>query len=110
MTDDQYVKLMEGHPDYPRSEGWTWHRFSEDERKKHRLHAIGIRSVADDPNYAKCPRCWHYTHSGISNYNSLCDRCCRVLLDHWPDHESVPHIKENWDKQGFRTSPLGVEE
>jgi hypothetical protein len=104
MTDEQYFKLMEGHPDYPPSEGWTWHRHPTDG------HELGVRSLSKDPNYPKCPRCWHYTHDGITNYDSLCDRCCRILLDRYPDHDSVPHIKQNWKTQGFRTDPLGVDE
>lgn len=54
---------------------------------------IIVTSLANDPNYAKCPRCWHYTHEGIENYDGLCDRCCRVLADNFPDHPAVPHMK-----------------
>ena len=103
MTDEQYWKLME-------SSGWSIHCMSEKERAETGIDAIGVRSLANNPNYVKCPRCWHYTHEGISNYDSLCDRCCRGLLNHWPDHESVPHIRENWQKQGFLTRLVGVEE
>jgi hypothetical protein len=53
-----------------------------------------VLSLVNNPDYTKCPRCWHYTHEGLHNHDGLCDRCCRVLLDHWPDHESVPHIKQ----------------
>jgi len=53
-----------------------------------------VLSLVNNPDYIKCPRCWHYTHEGRHNHDGLCDRCCRVLLDHWPDHESVPHIKQ----------------
>lgn len=51
-----------------------------------------VRSLANDPDYTKCPRCWHYTHEGLHNHDGLCDRCCRVLIDHYPNHESVAHI------------------
>jgi hypothetical protein len=54
---------------------------------------VGVQSLAASPDHTKCPRCWHYTHEGLSNYDGLCDRCCNVLLTAWPDHASVPHIK-----------------
>lgn len=40
----------------------------------------------------KCPRCWHY-HTVRENRDNLCDRCCLAIIEGWPDHESVPHIK-----------------
>jgi hypothetical protein len=44
---------------------------------------IEIISLAKDPNYVKCPRCWKY-HAVKDNFMSLCDTCCRVLLeDEW---------------------------
>ncbi len=51
-----------------------------------------VQALVNNPNYVKCPRCWHY-HSILLNYDSLCDRCCNVLETAWPDHESVPFIK-----------------
>lgn len=48
----------------------------DDESK---MWAVG-RSVANDPAFVKCPRCWRY-HRLIQNYDGLCDRCCQVLLD-----------------------------
>lgn len=60
---------------------------------------VSAVSVHDDPNYTKCPRCWHYTHEGLLNFDGLCDRCCRTLVDNYPDHDSVPHITANWNKQ-----------
>ena len=74
MTDEQYEELTSPQPTFL------------------------VRSLRDDPNYVRCPRCWHYTHEGLSNYENLCDRCCRVLIDAWPDHPSVPHIKKQWEK------------
>jgi hypothetical protein len=53
-----------------------------------------VRSLRDNPDYIKCPRCWHYTHEGLHNHDGLCDRCCNVLIESWPDHESIPHIKQ----------------
>jgi hypothetical protein len=50
-------------------------------------------SLANNPDYTKCPRCWHYTHEGLHNHDGLCDRCCSVLLDVWPDHEATQAIK-----------------
>src|SRR3990167_4378196 len=46
----------------------------------------------------KCPRCWRY-HLMAMNFDYLCDWCCRVLLDDFPNHESVPHILEAYAKQ-----------
>ena len=63
---------------------------------------VVVDSLANNPDYVKCPRCWHYTHSGLSNYDCLCDSCCRVMIDAWPNHAATPHIIENWRKQGFR--------
>jgi hypothetical protein len=60
---------------------------------------VEVEPLAGNPDYCKCPRCWHYTHAGLLNYDGLCDRCCRTLIDRYPDHESVPHIVDNWDKQ-----------
>jgi hypothetical protein len=52
------------------------------------------RALADDPNYVKCPRCWHY-HTVLLNHDNLCDRCCHAILEGWPEHESVPFIIAN---------------
>ena len=68
MTDEQYEQLSSRQPTF------------------------AVRSLANDPDYTKCPRCWHYTHEGLHNHDGLCDRCCRVLIDHHPNHESVAHI------------------
>lgn len=70
MTDEQYEQLSSPQP------------------------TVVVRSLANDPDYTKCPRCWHYTHEGLHNHDSLCDRCCRVLIDHYPNHESVARILE----------------
>jgi len=56
------------------------------------------RSLRDDPAYCKCPRCWHF-HTVKENHDELCDRCCRVLIDEWPRHESVPKIKASLEAQ-----------
>lgn len=45
----------------------------------------------------KCPRCWNYHH--IDNYDHLCDKCQDVILNDYPDHESIPHIKANIQDQ-----------
>lgn len=54
-----------------------------------------VRSLRDDPNYVKCPRCWHY-HTVLLNYEALCDRCCNVLLEAWPDHSITEAVRANW--------------
>ena len=77
-----------------------------------------VQSLMSDPDYTKCPRCWHYTHEGLHNHDGLCDRCCRVLVDAWPDHESVPYIKEKWSgheqrpmaRERMAVSPVSIKE
>lgn len=64
---------------------------------------VRVTALRDDPNYVKCPRCWIY-HSIKDNYDCLCDRCCRVLVDAFPNHESVPHIKASYEAQRMRYS------
>ena len=59
---------------------------------------VVARSLKDDPNYAKCPRCWHM-HTALLNYDCLCDRCCNVLVESWPDHASVPFITASKEAQ-----------
>ena len=60
---------------------------------------IEVDPLADNPDYVKCPRCWHHTHEGKYNYDNLCDRCCHVLVSDWPDHASVPHILASREEQ-----------
>ena len=55
------------------------------------LPSVVVRSLRDDPDWVKCPRCWHY-HTIKDNYDHLCDRCCLALIEGWPDHPSTPHI------------------
>ena len=49
----------------------------------------------------KCPRCWHY-HYVSYNFDYLCDRCCYVILENFPDHESVAEILEAYRQQRIR--------
>lgn len=58
-----------------------------------------VESLANDPDYTKCPRCWHYTHEGLKNHDGLCDRCCLTMMESWPDHPATPLIKEAWEAQ-----------
>ena len=54
----------------------------------------------DTETYSKCPRCYDY-HSIHGNFDNLCDRCQSIILTHFPEHESVPYIKEalkKWNK------------
>lgn len=56
----------------------------------------------DPETYAECPRC-HSHHSIHGNYDNLCDRCQSVLVEHFPNHPSVPHIKRamaRWSNPG----------
>lgn len=59
---------------------------------------VVARSLRDDPNYVKCPRCWHY-HTVRLNHDCLCDRCCAALVEAHPDHVSVPFILANRQAQ-----------
>lgn len=51
-----------------------------------------------DPNAVKCPRCWHY-HYIKMNFDNLCDNCCHIILDCFPDHWSVEGIKKAYQEQ-----------
>ena len=42
--------------------------------------------------YLRCPRCYGY-HSIHGNFDSLCDPCQQTILRHFPEHESIPHIR-----------------
>lgn len=46
----------------------------------------------DPETYAKCPRCYGH-HSIHGNFDNLCDSCQQTILEHFPSHASVPHIK-----------------
>jgi len=46
----------------------------------------------DPETYLKCPRC-KGLHSIHGNFDDLCDPCQETILKHFPEHESVPHIK-----------------
>ncbi len=70
MTDQQYTALMCPQP------------------------TMLVKSLANDPNYIKCPRCWHYTHEGLENHDGLCDRCVNVMIEAYPDHAQTPAIRE----------------
>lgn len=54
---------------------------------------IDVKAI-NDPNWVKCPRCWHY-HTVVLNHDMLCDRCCTSIVEGWPDHPSVPFIEAN---------------
>lgn len=75
MTDDRLNELMSPQP------------------------SIEVRSLANNPDYVKCPRCWHYTHEGLENHDNLCDRCCLVLMENFPNFSETPAIIKNWESQ-----------
>ena len=58
---------------------------------KHVAQEANDRRKAD-PDYVKCPRCYGY-HSVHGNFDNLCDNCQRTILEYFPNHASVPHIK-----------------
>jgi len=47
----------------------------------------------DTNTYARCPRCYCH-HSVRGNFDNLCDNCQQTILIHFPEHESVPFIRE----------------
>ena len=55
---------------------------------------------ADLETYLKCPRCYGQ-HSVHGNFDDLCDPCIKTILEYFPNHASVPHIKAalaQWQK------------
>ena len=62
------------------------------------LPRVVVTSLRDNPNYVKCPRCW-YLHTIKENHDCLCDRCCNVMLEAWPNHAATPLIRENMAAQ-----------
>ena len=57
-----------------------------------------IQSCAEH-GMVKCPRCWHMSHS--LNFDNLCNHCVAVILEDFPEHASVPHIKQNLKDRGL---------
>lgn len=55
---------------------------------------ITVISLINDPNYAKCPRCKIYTKEGLNHFDGLCNKCIYVLVNDYPDHESIPFIRD----------------
>ncbi len=55
------------------------------------IHAEGV----------KCPRCGHW-HMVSVNWDNWCDRCCRVFIEEYPDHEYTFSIKEAYRVQRER--------
>jgi hypothetical protein len=47
----------------------------------------------------KCPRCYRLTGEGHHNYDGLCDRCFGVILKNFPEHWSVPGIRQSHAEQ-----------
>lgn len=46
----------------------------------------------DTETYFKCPRCFGQ-HSIHGNFDNLCDPCVKTILEYFPNHPSVPHIR-----------------
>lgn len=57
---------------------------------------------ADPETYTKCPRCYGL-HSVRGNFDDLCDGCVKTILEHFPNHASVPHIKAAFAKWTVQT-------
>lgn len=47
----------------------------------------------DPETFLKCPRCFEF-HTIHGNFDNLCDPCQQTILEHFPNHPSVPFIKE----------------
>lgn len=47
----------------------------------------------------KCPRCWNY-HTVRCNYDGLCDKCLRLIVEHFP--ADYPEAVANWRWQQQR--------
>ena len=60
------------------------------ELKNHALEATEKRKQ-DAETYFHCPRCYG-EHSVRGNFDNLCDGCVKTILEHFPEHESVPLI------------------
>lgn len=56
--------------------------------------------IKAEPGSVKCPRCYHH-HMASLNFDGLCNVCVEFLLKHFPDHASIPFIKENLEKRGL---------
>lgn len=79
-----------------------------------------IAESLDDGHNVKCPRCWRW-HGVLENFGhepgcalpegrnpdreKLCDRCQKIILEHFPDHPSVPHIKAAVNAQVIKYTP-----
>ena len=59
---------------------------------------VHIESLSNNPDWVKCPRCWHY-HTILLNHQGLCDRCCWVLLTAWPNDDLAIGVLDNWKRQ-----------
>jgi hypothetical protein len=66
----------------------------------------GIQVQVEHAEGVKCPRCWKWTGAGRFNFDGLCDACCGVLLEDYPEHEAVPGIHAAQQRQ--REKWLGV--
>lgn len=61
-----------------------------------------IEIVVTKADGMKCPRCWKVTGAGRFNFDGLCDPCAHLLIERFPDHESVPHIQQAYADQRAR--------
>ena len=61
--------------------------------------AIIKASACKESGMVKCPRCFHWSFS--MNLDSLCNKCVEMILDQFPEHESVAGIIENLKMRGM---------
>lgn len=74
---------------------------TDDVSKMHKWAIDEAERRKNDPDYHKCPRCYGY-HMTRGNFDNLCDRCIEVILEHFPNHASVPFIMEAINKWGAK--------
>jgi hypothetical protein len=61
---------------------------------------IRVWPLKDDKDYVQCTRCRLF-HTELENYDSLCNRCCRVLMQ-LPDNESIhDKLRSNCRQQNY---------
>lgn len=79
-------------------DGKTWKKQKETDflELSSRLRELESKGCHPDGDLV-CPRC-RCPHFIRDNFDHLCDGCVTVILDNFPDHESVPFIKEYREK------------
>jgi hypothetical protein len=53
---------------------------------------IEVRAIPIDDKYVECARCQNF-HTNRYNADFLCDRCVRVMIQNFPNHERIAKIR-----------------